>query len=281
MEDSSTAAATAAAATNTAAAADSPALVEADFKKAVQLIDSLPVAQATLLVRGLATYFHLANICEENYRVHALHLREQEIPPTLAYNPINDLTVAYRRLVDECGHAKALSLLKRLEFHPVFTAHPTEARRRGIEGKIRRIAGLLKERPSLGGASLAENERQMLQEIDAMFRTSPIGLKKPTPVEEADTILDIFDNTLLDMVPEVYRRFDDWELGDKAGTVPPVCPAFFHPGSWIGSDRDGNPNVTAKVSREVAEKFRRHVLTALMERTYYVGRNLTLDALCT
>ena len=281
VEDSSTAAATAAAATNTAAAADSPALVEADFKKAVQLIDSLPVAQATLLVRGLATYFHLANICEENYRLHAIHLREQEIPPTLAYNPINDLTVAYRRLVDECGHAKALSLLKRLEFHPVFTAHPTEARRRGIEGKIRRIAGLLKERPSLGGASLAENERQMLQEIDAMFRTSPIGLKKPTPVEEADTILDIFDNTLLDMVPEVYRRFDDWELGDKAGTVPPVCPAFFHPGSWIGSDRDGNPNVTAKVSREVAEKFRRHVLTALMERTYYVGRNLTLDALCT
>ena len=53
----------------------------------------------------------------------------------------------------------------------------------------------------------------MLQEIDAMFRTSPIALKRPTPVEEAETVIDIFDNTLFDMVPEVYRRFDDWEQG--------------------------------------------------------------------
>lgn len=69
----------------------------------------------------------------------------------------------------------------------------------------------------------------MLQEIDALVRTSPIALKKPTPVEEADTIIDIFDNTLFDVIPVIYRRFDDWVLGDKAGTVPPLCPAFFHP----------------------------------------------------
>ena len=111
-----------------------------------------------------------------------------------------------------------------------------------------------------------------------MFRTSPIALKRPTPVEEAETVIDIFDNTLFDMVPEVYRRFDDWEQGDKAGCVPPMCPAFFHPGSWIGSDRDGNPNVTARVSRQVAEKYRVHVLKALAERTRTTGRNLTLDA---
>jgi len=121
----------------------------------------------------------------------------------------------------------------------------------------------------------------LLQEIDALFRTSPIAHKKPTPVEEADTIIDIFDNTLFEMVPEVYRRFDDWELGEKAGTVPPVCPAFFHPGSWIGSDRDGNPNVTAKVSRAVAEKYRVHMLETLADATHFIGRNLTMDGIST
>ena len=250
----------------------------AAFSDAVRIIDSLPVERDTILMRAFTVYFHLANICEENYRVTSLRDREATVPTDQPEDPINDLTVAYHRLVDECGRGKAIALLNRLEFRPVFTAHPTEARRKAVEGKIRRISDLLEERSRLGGASLAENERCMLQEIDAMFRTSPIALKRPTPVEEADTVIDIFDNTLFDMVPEVYRRFDDWEQGDKAGCVPPMCPAFFHPGSWIGSDRDGNPNVTARVSRQVAEKYRVHVLKALAERTRTTGRNLTLDA---
>ncbi|MDY5271181.1 phosphoenolpyruvate carboxylase [Tractidigestivibacter sp.] len=253
-------------------------LAEKSFQEFVSTIDGLSMDGATLLMRAFVTYFHLANICEENYRVSSLRRRESKVPTTEVADPINDLTVAYGRLVDECGRAKATALLNRLEFHPVFTAHPTEARRKAVESKIRRISELLARRVSLSGIELVENERLMLQEIDALVRTSPIAYKKPTPVEEADTVIDIFDATLFDMVPEVYRRFDDWELGERAGTVPPVCPAFFHPGSWIGSDRDGNPNVTARVSRRVAEKFRVHVLEALTDRTSYVGRNLTLDA---
>lgn len=253
----------------------------AAFAHLEHVIDGLSEERATLLMRAFVAYFHLANICEENYRVASLRTREATVPLTEDEDPINDLTMAYHRLVDECGRGKALALLGRLEFRPVFTAHPTEARRKAVEGKIRRIAALLEERPQLGGIALAENERRLLQEIDALFRTSPIAHKKPTPVEEADTVIDIFDNTLFDMVPDVYRRFDDWELGEKAGTVPPVCPAFFHPGSWIGSDRDGNPNVTARVSRQVAEKFRTHVLERLAEATHATGRNLTLDAATT
>ena len=178
----------------------------------------------------------------------------------------------------QSGVAKAKELLERLEFHPVFTAHPTEARRKAVEGKIRRIAQLLEAHRLLGGSDKKEDSRRLYSEIDALFRTSPIALKKPTPVEEADTILDIFDNTLFHTIPMVYRRFDDWMLGDKAGIEPPACPAFFHPGSWIGSDRDGNPNVTAKVSRQVARKFSDHVLAALEEATRTVGRNMTVES---
>ncbi len=251
------------------------------FEDAIETYDNLTTSEATLVVRAFTVFFHLANICEENYRVHALREREAQVPTTSAEDPVNDLTVGFYNLLEERGRAKAQGILNRLEFRPVFTAHPTEARRKAIAGKIRRISELLEERSGATGATQAEIDRRMLQEISSMLRTSPISHRKPTPVEEADTVIDIFDHTLFDVVPQVYRRFDDWELGDKAGAVPPLCPAFFHPGSWIGSDRDGNPNVTAKVSRLVAEKYRVHALTRLAERTADVGRNLTLDTVFT
>lgn len=250
---------------------------EDGLAKAAEIIDAMNLHDAQLLARAFATYFHLANLCEENYRVSVLHKREAEVDENQPVDPVNELTLAYHQLISELGPAKARDLLEHLEFHPVFTAHPTEARRKAIEGKIRRISQLLAASKHLGGSDKKENYRRLYNEIDAMFRTSPIALKKPTPVEEADTILDIFDNTLFHTIPQVYRRFDDWLLGDKAGMAEPQCPAFFHPGSWIGSDRDGNPNVTAKVSRQVSRKFSDHVIAALEEATRTVGRNLTME----
>ncbi len=247
------------------------------FRAAYEIVRELDVEEQTMLTRALTAYFHLANLTEENFRVETLHNRERQVTLESETDESNALAMAYHQLIDEMGQEKADELLGRLEFHPVFTAHPTEARRKAVEGKIRRISRLLEERPRLGGSDLAENERHMLQEIDALLRTSPIAIKKPTPDEEADTIIDIFDNTLFDMVPQVYRRFDDWVLGEEAGKVKPVCPAFFHPGSWIGSDRDGNPNVTAKVSRNVAYKFFTHMVGTLEDKCRRVGRNLTLD----
>ena len=249
-----------------------------DLQKVVDIVDKMDVHDAQLLARAFTTYFHLANLCEENYRVSVLHSREAAVDDTQAVDPVNEMTCAYHQLINEMGPARAKELLDQLEFHPVFTAHPTEARRKAVEGKIRRISQLLEAHKLLGGSDKKENSRRLFNEIDALFRTSPIALKKPTPVEEADTVLDIFDNTLFYTIPQVYRRFDDWVLGDKAGLVPPVCPAFFHPGSWIGSDRDGNPNVTAKVSRQVARKFSDHVLGALEIETRRVGKNLTMEA---
>ncbi|BAR06186.1 phosphoenolpyruvate carboxylase [Scardovia inopinata JCM 12537] len=248
------------------------------LQEAVKMIDDTPIDDAQALARAFTTYFHLANLCEENYRVSVLTNRENAADSTAPVDQMNALSVAYKQLLDEVGPAGAQELLNKLEFHPVFTAHPTEARRKAVEGKIRRISDLLAGRRQTGGPLRQETDRKLYNEIDSLYRTSPIAVKKPTPVEEADTILDIFDNTLFQMIPRVYRRFDNWILGKKSGTVPPACPAFFHPGSWIGSDRDGNPNVTARVSRKVARKFYDHMLTTLAETTHTVGRNLTLGS---
>ena len=225
---------------------------EDGLAKAVATIDAMNLHDAQLLARAFATYFHLANLSEENYRVSVLHQRENQVEDDEAVDPVNELTTAYHQLLTEMGPAKAKALLEKLEFHPVFTAHPTEARRKAVEGKIRRIAELLEENKRLGGSDKKENVRRLYNEIDALFRTSPIALKKPTPVEEADTILDIFDNTLFTTIPKVYHRFNDWLLGDKAGLEQPQCPAFFHPGSWIGSDRYGNPVLAIRHLESVA-----------------------------
>ena len=152
------------------------------FREAVELIDALPVDQAQVVVRAFTSFFHLANLSEENYRVETLRELERNVSIESAVDTSNELVVAYGRLLDEVGPERTAELLSRLEFHPVFTAHPTEARRKAVEGKIRRIAALLDEHPRLGGSALLENERHMLQEIDALVRTSPTELKKPTPL---------------------------------------------------------------------------------------------------
>ena len=242
------------------------------FDKAVELVDSLTSEEAEMVTRALAAYFHLVNLSEEHYRVHALKRHESNV---------NELVAAFEHLSDEIGRDRALDTLKKLEFHPVFTAHPTEARRKSVADKIRFISDLLDKRSKLDGIDLVENTRLLTEQVDALFRTSLITTNKPTPVEEADTIIDIFDHTLFNVIPKVYRRFDNALLGEKSGMVKPVCPAFFHPGSWIGSDRDGNPNVTAKVSRKVAAVFSTHMVNALAKETKKIARSMTLGATTT
>ena len=125
---------------------------EDGLAKAVATIDAMNLHDAQLLARAFATYFHLANLSEENYRVSVLHQRENQVEDDEAVAPVNELTTAYHQLLTEMGPAKAKALLEKLEFHPVFTAHPTEARRKAVEGKIRRIAELLEENKRLGGS---------------------------------------------------------------------------------------------------------------------------------
>ena len=115
--------------------ADEPTAVA--FREVVDLIDSLPLDKQQVIVRAFTSFFHLANLSEENYRVAQLREREAGASTDTEVDPANELTVAYHQLVNELGVEGANELLDKLEFHPVFTAHPTEARRKAVEGKIR------------------------------------------------------------------------------------------------------------------------------------------------
>ncbi|MBD7918100.1 phosphoenolpyruvate carboxylase [Cellulomonas sp. Sa3CUA2] len=247
--------------------------------EAEALVAGFSHARAEQVARAFTCYFHLANLAEEYHRVRVLRDRESRLSPhELA--PDDSLPAAYQQLVSEVGEETARERLRDLEFRPVFTAHPTEARRRAVSRSIRRVAELVAERDTLniGGTSLAENERRLLAEIDTLWRTSPLRAEKPTVLDEVATVLSIFDATLADVLPTVYRRLDDWLLEDAAGTTTPAVSPFARLGSWIGGDRDGNPNVTAEVTRAAAAMASEHALGALLASARRTADCLTLDA---
>ncbi|WP_171784978.1 phosphoenolpyruvate carboxylase [Isoptericola halotolerans] len=247
--------------------------------EAADVVAGFSLERAEQVARAFTCYFHLANLAEEYHRVRVLHQRESESGAAIE----ESLPAAFTQLTEEVGREEAVRRLGELEFRPVLTAHPTEARRRAVSGAVRRISTLLAERDTMrpGGTSRTENERRMLAEIDTMWRTSPIRASKPTVLDEVKTAMGVFDATMFSTFPEVYRRLDDWLLDGEAGARAPIATPFVYLGSWIGGDRDGNPNVTAEVTRQAATLAAEHALTALEGAARTTGRKLTLEAAST
>ena len=245
---------------------------------AEELVAGFTLDRAEQVARAFTCYFHLANTAEEYHRVRVLREREAQTDPH-ALTPDDSLPAAVVQLADEVGEDEARRRLREVEFRPVLTAHPTEARRRAVSRSIRRIAELVAERDvrTTGGMSLAENDRRLLAEIDTLWRTAPLRQAKPSVLDEVRTVLGVFESTLADVLPAVYRRLDDWLLDGDAGTQQPVVRPFAHLGSWIGGDRDGNPNVTAEITRSAAQLASEQALVELERSAARTAAGLTLD----
>ena len=237
----------------------------AAFARAQAIADSFTVQRADEVARAFTCYFHLVNLAEEHQRVRIL--RERDGRPDRE-DATDSVAAAFVRLAAEVGDDTALARLQALRFHPVFTAHPTEARRRAVSTSIRRLAALLEERDGMlrNGADERRAERRMLEEVDTLWRTAPLRPEKPSPVDEVRAVMSVFDETLYTAVPHVYRRVDDALQGPAAGGRAPIVRPFVRIGSWVGGDRDGNPFVTASVTRKAAAIASEHVLLGL-ERT--------------
>ncbi|MFJ2031555.1 phosphoenolpyruvate carboxylase [Streptosporangium sp. NPDC087985] len=232
------------------------------------LVAEWPVDRAVHIARAFTCYFHLVNLAEEHFRIRTLQVRdtgEEPLPESLA------------QAVQELGGERVTELVEGLRLHPVLTAHPTEARRRAVVTAIQRISGQLAayNSPDRGAAERAETRRRLLEEIDLLWRTSQLRSTKLNPLDEVRTAMAAFDETLFRVVPLVYRSLDA-ALGEGTGTREPLARAFIRYGSWIGGDRDGNPNVTAKVTRDAVLIQTEHVLTALENATHRIGRTLTV-----
>ncbi|GAA2970583.1 phosphoenolpyruvate carboxylase [Microbacterium terrae] len=250
------------------------------FARAAEIADSFSLQRADEVARAFTVYFHLANLAEEHQRVRILRGRDGRPDRE---NAGDSVAAAFVHLAAEVGDETALSRLQSLRFHPVFTAHPTEARRRAVSTSIRRLVDLLEEHDAAlrNGADERRAERRMLEEVDTLWRTAPLRPEKPSPTDEVRAVMAVFDDTLYTAVPHVYRRVDDALQGPAAGSRAPVVRPFVRVGSWVGGDRDGNPFVTSSVTRKAAKIASEHVLLGLERTTSRIGRTLTLDAAST
>ena len=239
------------------------------------LVSSWSLDRAEQVARAFACYFHLVNLAEERYRARAL--READFG---ASGPAEALATSLTTVRAELGAAGLEGQLAALRVHPVFTAHPTEARRRAVTSSLRRV-GVQLERfadPRVSEARAPEIRRRLLEEVDGLWLTAQLRSQELHPLDEVRTLMSVFDETLFRLVPAVYREFSAALDADETGAHPPPAPAFLRFGSWVGGDRDGNPQITAHVTRETMLIQSEHILRGLEAAATRIGSGLTADA---
>ena len=160
-------------------------------------------------------------------------------------------------------------LISQLDVRLVFTAHPTEIVRHTIRDKQRQVVKLLQELDAVenragntGGGypwEAADLREQLLEEIRLWWRTDELHQFKPSVLDEVDYTLHYFQEVLFDGIPQLYKRFK-YALANTFAWLEPPRKNFCRFGSWVGSDRDGNPSVTPEITWQTACYQRKMVL---------------------
>jgi phosphoenolpyruvate carboxylase len=209
----------------------------------LELLEKLSVEDSVQLVRALSTYFNLANVAEQVHRSRVLaEVRAQGGSwITRAIDKIED-AIARPVAGHEISHEDLVKWIGELDVRPVFTAHPTEAARRSILGKLGEIA-LLLDTPK----SVTQDER-LAETVDLLWQTDELRLDRPEPLDEAMNALYYLDDLATSTVPEVLNDFAR-EL-KRLGIELPVTSRPLTFGTWIGGDRDGNPNITPAITED-------------------------------
>ena len=217
-------------------------------------IAELPAETARALAGAFCLYFDLVNLAEEDQRVHALRRQELENYPQPVRESIADAVAELKRrgVSDE----QMAVLLDGLDIELVLTAHPTEAKRRTVLSKLNRIAGILAE---LGHPDRLPREdeasRQALYaEITALWMTERARTAKPTVTDEVRTSLYFVERVFWEVLPGIFDDLDRALAQHYPGLES--NHAWLRLASWVGGDRDGNPNVTHAITAETLRLHR-------------------------
>ncbi len=227
----------------------------------LDLIQALPVEQARVVVKAFTGYFQLVNLAEEQARVRVL--RQRACVAFERDEPLDETIAAAVKALHAEGldAAEVQTLLDNLYITPVFTAHPTEAKRRTVLAKLNRIEETL-HRLDIHALTPVEEmaaAAALREEVVSLWQTDDGRPRPPTVLDEVRNGLFYFEDTLFDLAPLIYIEMCA-ALERYYPGVSFRIPGFLRFGSWIGGDRDGNPFVTASVTEAT---LREHRATAL------------------
>ncbi|MBT5137572.1 MAG: phosphoenolpyruvate carboxylase [Acidimicrobiaceae bacterium] len=233
------------------------------------ILGNVDLVEAIQLVRAFTTYFHLANTAEQVHRIDDLTETKS------ALNNRFDQTV--ERLLDSGFSSKDIvAAVNNAQLYPVFTAHPTEASRRSILDKLAELAVLIEDRSNSASASKQRRiDRRVDELIDAIWQTDELRREQPDPVDEARSILYFLTEIVVDGIPELLQDLD-FSLRKIGGSLDPrSLPLRF--GSWVGGDRDGNPNVTPETTLEVLDFQRARAMRIIINEIEDLSSELSVS----
>jgi phosphoenolpyruvate carboxylase len=254
--------------------------------QAANRIADLDCREIVHLLHAYTAFFHLVNKVEQMeitrvYREAACAREGAEAPLQRKEGEVPRETIdeAVRALKERgCSLDQVMEVLGRLDIQPTLTAHPTEARRRSILYKQKRVAALL-GRLRREKTTFEEREELLAEisnQIGLLLATDDIRQTRPTVDDEVESGLYFVRNAIWTTVPRIYRDLQA-ALWRHYGASPDTLPVLLRFRSWIGSDRDGNPFVTAEVSRRTYLYQRRVVLRLYLDELCELRRELSLS----
>ncbi|MDH4317363.1 MAG: phosphoenolpyruvate carboxylase [Desulfobulbaceae bacterium] len=240
-----------------------------------QLVSLLDERGAEVVLGAASLRFDLINMAEDRHRVRMLRDRERRSGD----RPRPESIGAALAYLSEEGYGafQIQGFLDKLCIEPVFTAHPTEAKRRTVRAKLKRIQCAL---AGLDQHDLLPREERRLEniihnEMVALWQTEPHRADRPTVIEEVERAL-FFMHTLWDVVPRLYQDLEEGLTRYFHGSLF-SRPRFLHFGSWIGGDRDGNPFVTAEVTAKTLTILRQAALDAHLAECREMYQKLSMS----
>ena len=227
------------------------------------IISDIDIDTTSKIQRCFGIYFLLINEAEKKEIARRNLEREQT---STSENPkVESIAQAISILKkNHVSPAKIQTILNSLNIQPVLTAHPTEVKSHTVLEHLNEIYNMLSE----------ADKGTLEAKITTLWQTDDLPLKRPTPLDEVEKTLYLFDRTIFELIPQMHK-----DLTIALQTYYPGynfhIPNFLKLASWVGGDRDGNPNVTPEVTEKTAERHKKLVIEKYIEAVQELKKELS------